>query len=128
MMYINTGPWPYYIGFTSDPAAFGKEMKRLKVDGQPRFLNENAGATTHFLDNHGTSTAIICIEPYSRKLTKEQYAAMIAHEAVHVVQDMRRNLGDLGEEAEAYLAQMMVQECLQFAWKSTHVRRTAPKP
>jgi hypothetical protein len=62
--------------------------------------------------------AIIVMCPPSRRASKEQYASLLAHEAVHVVQEMREKLGDLGSEAEAYLVQQIVQEGLQVAWKT----------
>lgn len=125
--YLHTGPWPWYIGFTTDKDAFGREMRRLSVgDDVPFIANEHSNATTHTFSNKGTFCSIICCEPFSRKRTREQYAAMIAHEATHVIQWMRDELGELGKEAEAYLVQQIVQECLQIAWATGKVRRTAP--
>jgi hypothetical protein len=127
--YMNTGPWPYYIGFTTDPDAFTREMKRLKVDDGETFIkNAHSNATTHFLNNHGSCLAIICVQPFKRSVTREQYAGLLAHEATHVIQDMRENLGPLGSEAEAYLVQQMVQEGLQIAWKTGKVARKVPVP
>lgn len=126
--YLNLGPWPGYVGFTTSVAAFEREMKRLKVkDANAFFKNEQANATTHFLNNHGSNLAIICMQPPSKRHSNEQYAGLLAHEATHVVQEMRDNLGDLGSEAEAYLVQQIVQEGLQQAWKSGRCKRTEPK-
>jgi hypothetical protein len=126
--YMNLGPWPGYVGFTTSPDAFAREMRRLKISDADGFIkNAHSNATTHFLSNHGSNLAIICIQPFSRRVSKEQYAALIAHEAVHVVQEMRSNLGDLGSEAEAYLVQQMVQEGLQQAWKTGRVARREPR-
>jgi hypothetical protein len=102
-------------------------MRRLKVR-EPNGFFKNAGsnATTHFFNSNGQSLAIICMEPQDRKRSKEQYAALLAHEATHVVQNMRDDLGDLGREAEAYLVQQIVQEGLQIAWKTG--RETKRKP
>jgi hypothetical protein len=127
--YMNTGPWPYFIGFTTDQDAFKREMRRLKVKEPVSFFaSANAAATTHSFTSGGTAMAIVCIAPPSRKQSKEQYAALIAHEATHVVQDMRENLGDLGREAEAYLVQQVVQEALQIAWRTNRTIRKAPVP
>jgi hypothetical protein len=126
--YLNLGPWPGYVGFTTSPDAFKREMRRLKVKEPNEFTkNAHSNAATHFLSNNGQSLAIICIEPMSRTRSKEQYAALLAHEAVHVVQQMREDLGDLGSEAEAYLVQQMVQEGLQKAWKTNRVTRREPR-
>lgn len=125
--YINTGPWPGYIGFTTSADAFAREMRRLKVKEPNNFTkNERSNAATHFFSNHGASLAIICMEPFSRRRSKEQYAALLAHEAVHVIQEMRSNLGELGSEAEAYLVQQIVQEGLQRAWATGRTTRKVP--
>lgn len=126
--YLDLGPWPGYVGFTTSADAFSREMKRLKVKDPSRFVsNERSNATTHFFTNHGSALAIICMEPPTRKRTKEQYAALLAHEATHVVQQMRDDLGELGKEAEAYLVQQIVQEGLQTAWKTGRVTRREPR-
>lgn len=126
--YLNLGPWPGYVGVTTSAAAFGREMKRLKVKDADTFIkNEQSNATTHFLNNHGSNLAIICMQPQSKRHSNEQYAGLLAHEATHVVQEMRSNLGDLGSEAEAYLVQQIVQEGLQQAWKTGRCKRTEPK-
>lgn len=126
--YFNTGPWPFYIGFTTCPDAFAREMRRLKIKEPVRALNERAAATTHFLFNHDTSMAIVVMPRATRGKSKEQYAALLAHEAVHVAQEMRERLGDLGHEGEAYLVQQIVQEGLQLAWATNRVVRKEPKP
>lgn len=128
--YFNTGPWPVYIGFTTCEKAFAAEMKRLKVTDVNFLGTARASATTHILPNCGSLCFIITTRPFQQcKVPKEGYAALIAHEAVHVIQEMREGLArgeSLGIEAEAYLVQQIVQECLQDAWKSTKVRSTEP--
>lgn len=127
--YLNLGPWPYFVGFTTEPDAFDREMRRLKIKDPSAFTkNAWSNAATHFFTSDGNpATAIICIQKPTRKQSKEQYAALVAHEATHVVQDMRDRLGELGREAEAYLVQQIVQEGLQHAWGSNKVRRREPQ-
>lgn len=128
--YFNTGPWPVYIGFTTCEKAFAAEMKRLKVTDVNFLGSDRSNATMHTLENHGSLCFIIAAQPFQpRKVTKEVYAALIAHEALHIVQVMQEELAQgksLGGEAEAYLVQQIVQECLQDAWRSSKVRRTKP--
>ena len=128
--YLHTGPWPVYIGFTTCEKAFAAEMKRLKVTGINFLGSDRANATMHTLENRGTLCFIITAQPFQpRKVSKEVYAALIAHEAIHIIQAMQEELArgeSLGSEAEAYLVQQIVQECLQDAWKSTKSRRTEP--
>jgi ribosomal protein L30E len=102
-------------------------MKRLKVKNAGPGVNVGASATTHHLVNGSDNTAIIVMQPPTRKHSKEQYAALLAHEAVHVVQEMRAKLGDLGSEGEAYLVQQVVQEGLQEAWKTGRVKAGRPR-
>lgn len=128
--YFNLGPWPVYCGFTTSEKAFQKEMKRLKIENVDFLGWAHANATTHIFTNKGSLCFLITCQPFNRRQqTKEMYAALIAHEAVHVIQEMSKELarnGSLGSEAEAYLVQQIVQESLQDAWASNKVRRTEP--
>jgi ribosomal protein L30E len=124
--YLNTGPWPWYIGFTTDEAAFQREMKRLRVKEAGPGVKAGSDAATHHLVNGSTNMTIIVMCPPSRKASKEQYASLLAHEAVHVVQGMREKLGELGSEAEAYMVQQIVQEGLQTAWNTGRTARKTP--
>ena len=129
--YFNMGMWPGYVGITTCEKSFQKEMKRLKLKDVPFFASDSANATTHFFDRRGHATmALITIRPFDKKRnSREQYAALIAHEAMHVVQDFQRRLyrgQPLGDEPEAYLIQQIVQECLQWVWRSNKVRSTEP--
>lgn len=125
--YFNMGSWPIYVGFTTSPKAFAKEMKRLKC-GDVAFLSTtHADATTHFLVKDGSSTCIITMRKAKDK-SFEQRAGLIAHEAMHVVQELWSNIGERepGKEAEAYLIQMITQCCLQEALNTGRVRKTEP--
>lgn len=128
--YLNSGPYPVYIGFTTSTDAFRRELKRLKVPGDHRAIQrERANATTHFLINSTTLTCIIVMPPPDRKHSKEQYAALVAHEAMHVIQEMERELysgNRFDDESEAYLIQHIVQHCLQEAWRTGRSRRSKP--
>lgn len=126
--YFHMGQWPLYIGFTMSQKAFKKEMKRLNVDKPAKFLaSDNANATTHYLKSDGVLTCIITMhDPKSRPV--EQVASMIAHEAVHVAQELWEQIGEdnPGREAEAYLVQYITQCCLQVALDTGRERKSAP--
>lgn len=128
--YINLGPWPGYVGFTTSPEAFAKEMKRLAVDVDVPFLGHaNANGTTHMFEYKGSLCQIITLQAPHLRISPECYAALIAHECAHVVQHMREEFSrgeNLGAEAEAYLIQHLVQECLQIAKYRQRVKRIAP--
>jgi len=127
--YCNIGPFPGYVGFTTSAKAFQREVKRLKVPEPPKFLaSDRANATTHFLEKDGATTAIITIGK-PKGVSFEQYAGLIAHEAVHVAQMLWSDIGEKapGDEAEAYLVQHIVQFCLQEAYKTGRERRLIPQ-
>lgn len=126
--YFGMGPWPIYVGFTDSPKAFRKEMKRLKVANPPEFiLNSHSNATAHTLEFEGSLTTIITMEPAKGKPV-EQVAALIAHEAVHVAQQLWEHIGEdrPGREAEAYLVQMVTQCCLEVALATGRERKEQP--
>lgn len=130
--WMHPGQWPVYIGFTTSEDAFKRAMRRMRVPAAqaPHWINPGASATTHTFEQSGKNLCfIICIGPHGRQVSREQYAALIAHEALHVVQAMNREFSPQGrfdDESEAYLLQYIVQHCLQHAWKSNRTRSTAP--
>lgn len=128
--YLHPGQWPVHIGFTTDPKSFKREMKRLKVDSPPEILNKNASATTHTLIKEGGIVFIIAMTPKTKKHSIEAYAALVAHEALHVVQEMERHFcpiaGRFDDESAAYLLQYIVQECLQQVLKAPRSRAVKP--
>lgn len=130
--WLHPGQWPVYIGFTTDEGSFQRATKRMGVPREqvPHWINPGASATMHTFDSAtGQTTFIICITPQGRKQTREQHASLIAHEALHVVQEMNRIFsphGPFDDESAAYLLQHIVQHCLQHAWKTGRTRKTRP--
>jgi hypothetical protein len=124
--YYNMGQWPLFVGFTTSEKAFKREMKRLQVS-IPFIPNERSTAAAHYLERGGDLTVIITMRPCKGKPV-EQIAGLLAHEAVHVAQQLWENIGESkpGREAEAYLVQMITQCCLQDALKTNRVRKEAP--
>jgi len=126
--YYGMGQWPIYVGFTQSPKAFRKEMKRLAISNPPEFLGStHANATTHVLERNGTLTCIITFGK-TKGRPVEQIAGLIAHEAVHVAQELWAAIGEHkpGAEAEAYLVQMITQCCLQDALDTGRERKEYP--
>lgn len=126
--YVDLGIWPYFVGFTFCEEAFARELKRLRVTKEIVWIDDGSDACTHHLSKGGQRMSMVCIRRPQRRHSKEQYAAMVAHEAVHVVQEMRDELGDLGSEAEAYTVQHIIQDVLQIAWSTGKMRRLKPIP
>lgn len=122
MHYFNMGPWPVYVGFTTNRKAWKREMKRLGVKPRPPMILDDAHAvatTRHFALEGRPALVLITAQPVSRDVSWEAYAAIMAHEALHAVQYIRDvvNQGEqLGHETEAYLVQYITQSCLQIAY------------
>jgi len=125
--YFNMGQWPLYVGFTTSRKAFAREMKRLGHPGIAFLAGDYANATMHTLEKDGCLTCIIAMEKPTGR-SAEQVAGMVAHEAMHIVQELWSQIGEKepGREAEAYLVQQIVQCCLQEAWKTGRVRKAEP--
>lgn len=121
--YLETGPWPFHLGVTLEPKVFQRELERLGVKGDHKFLCAPwADATTHhFEDRDGGLVVLIALRhPSEKSATDAQYAALVAHESLHAVQALRNRINDgdcLGMESEAYLLQSIVQSCLEIAWR-----------
>lgn len=129
--YLHPGQWPVHIGFTDCPRAFAREMKRLKVNDPPEMTAHPRGAAAmHTFTSSDTPMCfIITMPPPGKTRSREQIAAIIAHEALHVVQGMEEELfagGRFDHESAAYLLQYIVQHCLQIIWKSGKTRKSSP--
>lgn len=86
------------------------ELKRLKHSSFPGTKGDDS-ACTHFLENkRGKTVAIVCLFNLTYEL--EQIFALLVHEAVHIYQDLRDQMGERrpGKEFEAYAIQNISQE------------------
>jgi len=111
MHYFDMAMFPMYFGFTASEKAFQREMRRLGVKPLPRWINEGANATTHILDRKGASAlCIVCIDLRGRR-SKASVCGLLAHEAVHVYQQLLCETGEKkpGDEFEAYTIQYITQ-------------------
>lgn len=127
--YFSMGPWPIYVGFTMSAKAFRKEMRRLEINPAPPMVsNSHSNATTHFLTAPDNGLTAIIAMPKPKGRSPEQIAGLLAHEAVHVAQELWENIGERrpGAEAEAYFVQMITQCCLQIALDTGRTRKEAP--
>lgn len=129
--WIHTGPFPYYIGVCCHEPSFRRKMENLGIE-PPEFIAENSNAMTHYgRSDKDNAFAIITVHPPIKAgVSPECYAALIAHEAVHVVQHMRETLSpchDFGAEPEAYLVQMIVSEALNFLNETNMTNTHSPR-
>lgn len=111
---------PYYFGLCLTEKDFHRELRRLKVPRKewPPFLGStHANATAHFLEHSsGKRVAIVALGSTKGK-TIEQVHALLVHEAVHIWQECRADLGERApsSEFEAYSIQSIAQG-LMVAW------------
>lgn len=93
-----------------------KGMRIPKAERAPFLVHEYAGATIHFFENKGdrTRAAIVCIRVTGEQ-SWAQVVALLAHEAVHLWQEIREALGEKqpSAEEEAYAIQSLVQRLIE---------------
>lgn len=116
---------PLYYSLCTSADILKKEIKRLAVEDINFFIGVNAGAdaTTNFLRNVNNETvAIVCL--YDHSYSIEQVFGLLAHEAVHIWQEIRSHLGEQSpsKEFEAYSVQKICQELF-----SEYMRQRKPK-
>lgn len=92
-------------------------MRRLGCTGEP--YPDSAGRCTTFekKDGIGGLTIIVTLGPAAEHATELEIAGLICHEATHVWQYVRENMGetDPSKEFEAYAMQAIFQSLYQ-AW------------
>lgn len=116
--YMDTGPVPAYVGFTSNPKNFARELARLKVKDPQNALcadADNPGRTTTL---ERSNENILCIVSMDRGRAKNTsvpaIAGLLAHEATHVKQKVMAFMreSEPSPEFEAYFIQSVTQFCL----------------
>lgn len=109
---------PYHYGLCMSEKDFHKELKKLKVPREtwPSFLGSaSANATAHFFEKEdGAKCCIVTMAP-SKKHSLAQIYALLTHEAVHIWQAIREDLGEKSpsSEFEAYAIQTLSQMLIQ---------------
>lgn len=104
-------PGPYLTLVTSQDE-FDAALRHFKMPlGTPYLLNARADATAHFFDNQrGESVAL----GDTTGRSGVEIAGLLVHEAVHIWQTHRENIGEThpGREQEAYAVQGIAQELM----------------
>jgi hypothetical protein len=109
---------PCSVGFCLDEKTYIREMKALHVKEFSPFILPGADATVHHFENPKTlPVSLVCVDG-SVKRSMASFAGLIAHEAVHVLQEVKRAMRETepGAEWEAYTVQFILIEILH-AWK-----------
>lgn len=110
---------PYHYGLCKTEKAFRKELKRLCVPKAdwPQFLaSKSANATTHFFEKRdGIGLCCIVCMPVANGVSKPQICGLLVHEAAHIWQEIRENIGEQSpsKEFEAYAIQTISQRLME---------------
>ena len=117
-------PYPASFAVCLDRKSFNKEIGRLGLTDIDYIGSDHASATTHILTNPDIGLyAIMVIRPWDEEEqpSSTQIAALVAHEAMHIVQHLWEYVGEEkpGQEAEAYLLQHIVQGTLETLKKAS---------
>ena len=108
-------PGPYLTLVTSQDE-FDAALRHFKMQpGTPYLSSARADATVHFFfDNRrGESVAVVALGDTTGRSSVE-IAGLLVHEAVHIWQTHRENIGEThpGREQEAYAVQGIAQELM----------------
>ena len=109
---------PYFYGLCLSENDFRKELKKLKVqkDQWPPFLaSGSANASAHFFDGANGSRSCIIAIGSTKGRSVAQIHAMLVHEAVHLWQEIRSDIGEKqpSSEFEAYAVQALSQRLIE---------------
>ena len=107
-------PGPYLTLVTSQDE-FDAVLRHCEMPlGTPYLSSARADATVHFFDNQsGDSVAVVALGDTTGRSGVE-IAGLLVHEAVHIWQTYRENIGEThpGREQEAYAVQGIAQELM----------------
>lgn len=108
---------PFYALCTSE-SDFKAELKRLNVHYQLDYLSKGAAATTHIIECDKGTICLVCL-PKGSKYPRNSVSALLVHEAVHVWQSVRDEMGEKepSSEFEAYAIQKISQRLMNAYWK-----------
>lgn len=113
ILWIDSGPYPFNIGFTMSSKALIAEFNRLGDPISKEDVMRSGSSSIVWKISPATSlnTTTICYLPKPPKGVSEvQIAALLAHEALHIVQYIWEHMGEtVRREAEAYMLQHVFQ-------------------
>lgn len=105
---------PFYYGFCPSPTAWNDTMKRMKVTN-PDPYPDTDGRCVSLVQNNKDLTCIVTVHERLDARSPEGIIGVIAHEAMHVWQEMMSQIGerDPSHEFGAYSYQAIFQELLE---------------
>lgn len=117
--FINIGKYPLEVVFAPNARAFRRALNFFNVKDLPEkgFYPKSGGCVSIYYPHQrvkGTTPICIITIDLNLKVSKEQIAAIVAHEAVHVFQYLTKIIeeDDPCWEFEAYTVQGIVQDVL----------------
>lgn len=107
---------PVRYGLCTSEADFHKALRKMKAppkDWPPFLSTSHANATVHHFDCVDGPAAIVCM-PIDRKRNPVEIYGLLIHEAVHIWQEIRENIGEKepSAEFEAYSVQWVAQQLI----------------
>lgn len=117
---------PHYTLCTNQER-FDAVCKYLKVEPYPG-MDEVGDARTHFFERKGKIVAVVCFFNY-RKHDRIADYAMLVHEAVHIWQEVKKEIDEKSPSAEfeAYSVQRICVELFAEFEAQVHPRLSARK-
>ena len=98
-----------HVGICFNERDFHRELRRMKVPAHQwsSWLTEGALATTHHLTSEKGNRASIVCTPIRKDWEGVEVAALLVHEAMHVLQEHFDYIGEtaVGRETQAYAIQ-----------------------
>lgn len=118
VVWIDRGWQPAFIGFCPSRRAWRREMRKLGVKGEA--YPTTAGRCTSFTSKGKLCVIVTLADGVEQKHSRSEIAGVLCHEATHVWQYVRQNMGEREPsiEFEAYSMQAIFQGLYQ-AWIDT---------
>lgn len=109
---------PVFYCLCTDERQFVKVLRQLKIKREdwPNFKKgEWCDATTHFFDGKDCDNCAVVTLGSTKGRTRAQIAGLLAHEAVHIWQEIRNVIGEKepSVEFEAYAIQRIAQNLIE---------------
>jgi hypothetical protein len=100
---------PVFYTLATSQKILDAELKKQGFKGDMTGVNDGKGATTQFMTGPQGVSALVCIFDHSHE--PEQIYSLLAHEAVHIFQEIKDRMGEKSPsvEFEAYSIQAICQ-------------------
>ena len=128
VIWCDSGWMPFSYGFCPSEKAWNSAIRRLRVtDGAKPYLKSGARCDA-FENEDGHLVVLVTIHENEDQFDPIEIMSVLAHEAVHVFQQMSRNIGENepSAEFEAYSVQNILLEIARAYFKTRNPNRFLP--